>query len=68
MAKIISISDSVYDELKKLKGDESFSTIIKKLLKKKTNKKKILEFYGKGGVDKKLVKEIDWKSWSERYV
>ena len=37
MPKTITISDDVYRELKRLKGDKSFSDVIRSLLRKKGN-------------------------------
>ena len=70
MAKIISISDDVYRSLTVLKGKESYSNLIRKLVKRKTNKDKILEFAGRGGIDENEVKKIreEWKKWSGKYA
>jgi len=70
MAKIISVADDVYKELKRLKGKESYSKIIRKLFLRKTNKEEIMGFFGKGGVDPKKLKELDhlWRKWSEEYA
>jgi len=70
MSKLISISDDVYEKLKHLKGEDSYSKVIKILIEKKPNKEKLLGFFGKGGVDEKKVRELApmWKKWSEKYV
>ncbi len=70
MAKIISLSNEIYEKLSELKGEDSYSTVIKKLLLKKTNKEKILEFAGKGGINEKAIEEIKegWKNWSKKHV
>ena len=70
MARLISVSDDVYKNLKRLKGQQSFSKVIISLLSKKTNKEKILDFFGKGGIDPTKVKELssEWNKWSERYA
>ncbi|MBI5393017.1 hypothetical protein HZA96_04045 [Candidatus Woesearchaeota archaeon] len=70
MSQIISISDDVYTTLKKMKGKNSYSEVIRILLHTKTNKEKILGCFGKGGVDSEKVKELDnlWKKWSEKYA
>ncbi|MBI2449706.1 antitoxin VapB family protein [Candidatus Pacearchaeota archaeon] len=70
MAKIISISDDVYRSLTVLKGKESYSNLIRKLVKRKTNKDKILEFAGTGGMDENEVKKIreEWRKWSGKYA
>ncbi|MDO8642525.1 MAG: antitoxin VapB family protein [Candidatus Woesearchaeota archaeon] len=70
MSKLISVSDDVYTTLKEMKGEESYSVAIRKLFTPKSNKEKILSFYGKGGIDKEMIKEVQksWKQWSEKYV
>ncbi len=70
MSKLINISNEVYEKLTELKGEESYTTVIRKLLSKKTNKEKILEFAGKGGIDEGEMKEIKrgWKKWSEKHA
>lgn len=67
MTKIISLSDSAYKELKKIKENKSFSEIILLSISKVSNKNKILEFFGKGGIDAKKFKELRglWVKWSE---
>ena len=56
MASKISVSDEVYNLLTKIKGKDSYSKVIKILLENKSNKSKILEFYGSGGIDKKKLR------------
>lgn len=70
MARIISVSDDVYKMLTKLKGKDSYSKVIRKLAVNKTNKAKILEFFGKDGIDAGKVKELSsmWGKWSEKYA
>ncbi len=70
MSQIISISDDVYETLKRLKGKESYSVAIRGLLKSTSNKEKVLGLFGKGGVDETKVKELSplWKKWSDEYV
>ncbi len=70
MTEIISISDDVYASLTKIKGKDSYSYVIRKLLTEKTNKDSLMEFFGKGGIDESKVKELSkgWKKWSGRYV
>jgi len=70
MTRLISIADDVYDELTSLKGIESYSKIIRKLIFKKTNKEQILAFFGKGGINNKKIRELNpiWSKWSEKYV
>lgn len=70
MTEIISVSDDVYSALTKIKGKESYSFVIRKLLSENTNKESLLKFFGRGGIDKSKVKELNkgWKKWSEKYV
>jgi len=70
MSKIISVGDDVYKELTELKGSESYSRLIRKLLEKKSNKEKILKFAGSECVDEKKIKELKkgWKKWSGKFV
>ena len=63
MTKVISLSDEAYDELKKLKkGDESFSDVVIKVVRKE--KKPLTDFFGKwpepkelDRIEKELVRE-----------
>ncbi len=70
MAKLIHVSDDVYEGLTLLKGKESYSQVIRKLLSQKRLKEKFLTFYGKGGVESAKVQELRslWSKWSEKYV
>ena len=70
MAKLVSISNDVYENLSRLKGEESYSVVIRKLLRQRTNKEELLAFCGKGGVNPEKIKELgaDWKRWSDRYA
>ena len=70
MSQIISISDDVYNVLKKMKGKESYSVVIRKLIHKTSNKEKILKFFGSGGIDNKKLKELNkmWGKWTEEYA
>ena len=70
MAKLVSISDDVYDALTRMKGSDSFSKVIRVLIEKTGNKEKVLSFFGKGGIDEKKIGELKpmWKKWSEKYV
>ena len=70
MSKLINISDEVYRRLKILKGRESFSLVIRRLLEKRTNKEKILALVGKGEFDEEKLRELKrgWKNWSKKYV
>jgi predicted CopG family antitoxin len=70
MSKIINISNDVYKELALLKGSDSYSIVIRKLLKKRSNKEEVMRQFGKGEIDEKRMKEVKrgWKKWSERYA
>jgi predicted CopG family antitoxin len=70
MTKLINVADDVYNLLTALKGEKSYSSVIRELVAKKTNKEAVLSFYGKKGVDEKKVKELSclWRSWSEKYA
>lgn len=70
MAKIISVADDVYENLTKIKGKDSYSVLIREMISKKTNKDKVLSYFGKGGIDEKKIKELrkEWKKWSEKYA
>lgn len=67
MAKLISVSNEVYETLTKLKGENSYSETIKVLFAQKSNKQKLLSFFGRGGIDDKRMKqgEAVWKAWSK---
>ena len=70
MSKLINVADDVYSVLTKLKGEMSYSGMIRTLLERKTNKERILSFKGIEGVDEEKIKALrkDWKKWSENYV
>lgn len=70
MSQIISVSDDVYTSLKKLKGKESYSVVIRGLLATKSNKENVLGLFGKGGLDEARIKELNplWKKWSDEYA
>ncbi len=70
MSKIISVADDVYEELKARKGKDSYSAVIRKSLKRGTNRDSLLEFAGKGGIDEKKIRMLGkmWKKWIMRYV
>jgi len=57
MVKTITISDDVYEELLKIKGNKSFSEVIRELLRE-NNKKYVLKFFGIGWEEKKENKEF----------
>ena len=64
MSKNISISDDVYEWLKEIKGDESFSSAIRKLKNRddleEINGMNILENWKK---TKEEIKEMSEKEW-----
>lgn len=73
MAKTIMISNDLYDELKKRKGDRSFSEIIKASLEQKKIKtgKDLLPFVGILEGDKEYDEVMDeakvkWREWREK--
>ncbi|MBS3146793.1 antitoxin VapB family protein [Candidatus Woesearchaeota archaeon] len=75
MAKTIMISNEVYNELKGLKRDKSFSELFKDLLKSNEVKRVsgLMDCVGIMKNDKdweKLEKErkIAWKNWTKKYV
>ena len=70
MSKLINISDELYKRLYILKGNESFSVAIKKLIDRKSNKDLILSFAGSGSFNKERLKDIKkgWAKWSEKYA
>lgn len=70
MSKLISVTDDIYNTLKKMKGEESYSSAIRKLIIPKSNKEAVLRFCGKGGIDEEKVKEARkaWNQWSEKYA
>lgn len=71
MSKIISVADDVYNELKAMKGSESYSSVIRKALRK-GNKTALLKlFSGKAaGFDEETLKGLDkmWKKWTNEYA
>ena len=70
MSKIISLSDDVYNKLKEIKGNNSYSIIIREMLKKRSNKEAILKFAGRGGINEEEILSLkkDWKRWSQKYA
>jgi predicted CopG family antitoxin len=70
MSKLINVSDEIYKKLSSMKGDESFSIVINKLLEKRSNKEEILKFAGKIEFDEENLKDLKkgWKRWSEKYA
>ena len=65
MAKIVSLSESAYEELSGLKKEgESFSSVVKRITEKE-RRKSILEFYG-AWADKKEMDKIFLEISKER--
>ena len=70
MSQLISIADDVYTSLSKIKGEKSYSEVIRDLFLVNGNKAQVLSFFGKGDIDKEKIKQLhqDWKRWSEKFV
>ncbi|MDO8661012.1 MAG: antitoxin VapB family protein [Candidatus Woesearchaeota archaeon] len=70
MSRLINVADDVYNTLVALKDKESFSGVIRKLIVNKSNKEKVLSFFGKKGIDVSKVNSLsqEWKQWSDKYV
>ena len=68
------ISDDVYDDLKRAKGSNSFTSLLKELLEsKKGSGKKLLELAGSLEGDKEydeVMKELKkrWTRWTKSYA
>jgi predicted CopG family antitoxin len=58
VARQISVSDDVYEEMSKLKGDRSFSEFIREKVGISKNNKKILRFAGILKKDSKKLNEL----------
>ncbi len=72
MAKTIMISNETYDNLKRRKGNKSFSKTIDNMLIKKKTGEGLKEFFGILKDDKEydeLMKEMKkgWKRWTRKY-
>jgi len=59
MTKVISLSDEAYEELRKIKGNLSFSKIVIRVIKEK-KKENIMDFAGKWENDEaiKISREL----------
>tara|TARA_Y100000034_G_scaffold133857_1_gene200676 strand:- start:5473 stop:5697 length:225 start_codon:yes stop_codon:yes gene_type:complete len=74
MAKTIMISNEMYDELKLLKRDMSFTELFKNLLnddlKKGSGLRECLGILKKDEEWKKIEKDLKrgWKSWTKKYA
>jgi len=70
MSRLINVSDELYEKLRNMKGERSFTFVIMNLLGDKSNKEEVLKRFGKGDVDEKRMKELrrGWKKWSEKYA
>tara|TARA_Y100000034_G_C6843047_1_gene381583 strand:- start:821 stop:1030 length:210 start_codon:yes stop_codon:yes gene_type:complete len=68
MAKPIMISNELYEQLKKMKKDRSFTNLIKSKIQPKTNSDSILKkFYGKiPNFNDTYLKKLDkeWEKWT----
>lgn len=65
MVKVVTISDESYEELKKWKGNKSFSETILRLTKKRSNKN-LLEFIKNMKPNPELADAIE-SVYKERY-
>ena len=70
MARLISVTNEVYASLTQLKGGESFSKTILKLISETSNKERLLSLFGKGGIDAKRIEELKplWHRWSKKFA
>ena len=67
MVKTITISDDVYEELLKIKGNKSFSELLRELLRK-NNKMVVMKFFGIGWEEEKGNREYLeklYKKWEK---
>lgn len=58
MARQISVSDEVYEELSKLKGGKSFSELMKGFMEVKKSNEKLMKFAGILKEDKKNLEQL----------
>ena len=58
MARQISVSNEVYEELSKLKGRKSFSELIKEVMGIKNNNEKLMKFAGILKKDRKRLERL----------
>ncbi|MFH1071904.1 MAG: antitoxin VapB family protein [Nanoarchaeota archaeon] len=75
MARTLMISNDVYDKLKKIKGENSFSEVIQKLLAGKRTDQfdRLKRHFGTFKGDKefdKVMRDVrkEWKAWSRKYA
>jgi len=74
MARTIMVSNELYNNLKKIKKDKSFTVVISNLLhEKKRLGKDLFRFWGalEGETEyDKVMKDLNkmWASWSKKYV
>jgi len=71
MSKIISIADDVYEKLTLLKGNSSFSNVIRSMMEEENSKQKVLSLFDSNlSFDKNSLKELKkgWDKWKKRYV
>jgi len=67
MVKVISISDDVYEKLKKLKGDKSFSEVLMEMLNNERGNPEILQKYF-GILSEEEAKKIEDESNNSRHT
>ena len=70
MSKLINVADDVYEMLRQMKAQQSYSEVIRTALQKQGNKEALLACAGKGGIDKNALREIkkEWKKWTDKYA
>ncbi len=74
MAKTIMISNEIYKELKEIKGKNSFSEVLKSLIKKDNKKgenlRDCLGLIKRDDEWEKIEKDLKkgWRNWGKKYV
>ncbi|MFH1401337.1 MAG: antitoxin VapB family protein [Nanoarchaeota archaeon] len=75
MSKTMMISNDVYAELRKMKGEKSFSEVIRTLIRErnKPNGAELSKYAGsfKGDTEwdeSKKMRDKGWKDWSKKYA
>lgn len=60
------MADDVYEELTARKGKDSYSAVIRKHMKRATNRDTLLSFVGKSEMDETRIKALGkaWKKWT----
>jgi len=67
MVKVISITDDVYEKLKELKGNKSFSEVLKEMLSNEKGNPDILKKYF-GILSEEEAKELEEESNNSRHI